>query len=97
MKSTRGHLKGEFTCGPSNCPLTLCLYRKQSRSRPSRLHSEWSSLRAQPQTYARTRPSHAFRLNKAVSFSWIEPFNGTSSHSTLRRNVACSECRSQQI
>ena len=27
----------------------------------------------------------ALRLNEAVPFCWIEPFNGTSSHSTLHR------------
>ena len=27
----------------------------------------------------------ALRLNEAVSFCWIEPFNSTSSHSTLHR------------
>jgi hypothetical protein len=40
------------------------------------------------------------RLNEAISFCWVEPFNGTSSHSTLqnclvqiaeRSNVALCE------
>src|SRR6185369_9835693 len=38
----------------------------------------------------------ALRLNEAVSFCWIEPFNGTSSHSTLHRMLPRSDCRARQ-
>jgi hypothetical protein len=57
-----GATQREFICGPLDCLPTLCLYRKQSHSRPSRLHSGCLSLRAQAQRYARTRPCHRFAV-----------------------------------